>query len=400
MTGDLPLPDLPESLDLQIDESALRRPSARPSQSFLVRIGAVRDPVELAPAFAEILRVDLPTAQRIAVNAPGVLVAGVSRETAEDVAERVRALGVKATPQEEVAPAPSEHPPGISTSSRPPSARPPAARGGLSPSPRVSSPAPDASGEGPGEGFWAQTPVAFMAPFLGRGWALLAASGVAGVGVGLVVVVPGFLIKLGALIGLQLVAFGLFVESFNRLAQAATYRDSESWFPEPMSELPNPSALFWRGLVNVLVFAMLASPAVALALYTDSVFVALVAQIALFLYWPMALTVQSVSGRLAGPLDVLAVARGVVVAPVEYLSVCLLTFAAIAGSTLVVVAATGVGALAIGASDVGLGGGAMLYAFVAFAWYAAIGYFHGVLGYLMGSLVRSRSEAFEFLHES
>ena len=60
-------------------------------------------------------------------------------------------------------------------------------------------------------------------------------------------------------------------------------------------------------------------------------------------------------------------------------------------------ALSGVGALALGASDAGLGGGALLFAAVAFAWYAAIGYFHGVLGYLMGALVRSKGEAFAFL---
>jgi len=399
---DLPiLPDL-TGLEphLELDESALHAPSERPGPSFRVRVGPVRDPVATAPALVDILGVDLPTAQKIAVNAPGVILSQVARPEAEKTASALEALGLRATVEDESTPErpvserpPSLRPPSLRPSARPPSERPPGSTG----------PGIDAldrePGTGPGDGFWVQAPVAFVAPVLGRGPWLLVVSGMAGVGVGLMVMVPGLLLKLGALIGVQLVAFGIFVEIFDRLAQAATFRDDDAWLPEPRSELPNATALFYRGVVNVLVFAMLAAPAVAFAIYTRSATLALVAQVALFVYWPMALTVQSLSGRLAGPLDVVSVLRGIIAAPLEYLCVCLLTFGAIAGSTFVVAALTGAGALALGASGGGLGSGAAFYMGVAFVWYAAIGYFHGVLGYLMGSLVRSKSERFTFLEE-
>lgn len=384
-TDDLPVPDLP---DLELDEAAFRAPAPAAGPSFRVQVGPVRDPVEVAPELVAILGVDLATAQRIAVNAPGVIVSGAARDTAERIARQVEALGIKARVEEDGA---SERPisvaPGRGPSDRP---APPSSVRPPEPAPRRSS--------GPGDGFWVQTPVAFVAPFLGKGSLLLAATGLTGVGVGLMAVLPGLCMKIGFLIGLQLVALGLFVETFNRLAQAAIYRDDDSLLPEPVSDLPQMSTLFWRGVVNFFVFALLAAPGILVAIYARSVSIAIACQVALFLYWPMALTVQSVSGRLTGPFDVVSVLRAMVAAPLEYLVVCVLTIAAIAGSVMVVIAVTGVsavGAQAMGGNSIGTG--ATLLVIVSFVWYAAIAYFHGVLGYLMGALVRSKGDAFDFL---
>ncbi len=378
---DLPLPDL--------DDPPPPPPAAG---AYRVQVGAIRDPVGSAPALARILGVDLPTAQRIAVNAPGVLVAGLARIAAERVARDVEALGIRARVEEEGAPSrPLSGRPEAPSSVRPgaPSSRPPAALAA----------APAASGSGPGDGFWLQAPVAFVAPLLGKGSLLLAAAGFTGLGAAVIAAAPGLFIKIGIVLALQLVALGIFIEVFNRLAQAAIYRDDDAWLPEPISELPDMKTLFWRGVVNLVVLALLGTPAVLVALKLDNAAVAIGIQIALFVYWPMALTVQSISGRLTGALDFLSVGRGIVAAPLEYLTACVLTFAAIAGSTALVLAIAGASVMAVASAGGGFGSGFAVYCVVSFAWFTAIAYFHGVLGYLMGALVRSKRAAFEFLTE-
>lgn len=388
---DLPLPDL------ELDEVALHGAAPASAPPWCVQIGAIRDPVESAGPLAEILGVDLGTASRIAVNAPGMALSGVPRAQAERVAQQIEGLGIEARAEAEGAPPAPSAPPG-------PSSFAPAAPVSHRPEPMAPT-APARSREssgasGPGDSFWAQTPVAFMAPFLGKGSLLLLAAGVAGVGVAFITVAPGLFIKLGVVLALQLTAFGLFVEVFDRLAQAAIYRNEDRWLPEPTSDLPDAKVLFWRGLVNFIAFGILAVPSVLVAIYLRSVGAVIACQVLLFLYWPMGLTVHSISGRMTGALDILSVFRGISAAPLEYLTVCVLTFAAIGGSTAVVIAVTGASALAAGLTGGGIGTGAIVVAVLAFAWYAAIAYFHGVLGYLMGALVRSKSESFEFLQES
>ena len=48
------------------------------------------------------------------------------------------------------------------------------------------------------------------------------------------------------------------------------------------------------------------------------------------------------------------------------------------------------------ANTVVVGTGAAV-ALLGFLYYAGVGYLHGVLGYLMGSLVRSKQDRFEFM---
>lgn len=252
---------------------------------------------------------------------------------------------------------------------------------------------------GPGDSFWLQAPVAFVAPFLGRGWVLLLASLGMGAAVGLVAVIPGFLFKLGILLATQLVAVGVFVETFNRLAQAAMYRDDEQWLPEPHSELPSLSVLFFRGLIMSLLLALLGAVPLIVLFQTESLGLTFLAELAIFLYWPMALTVQSVSGRLLGGIDVVSVFRAVMIAPLEYVASCILTIGAMTLSVLGAGTVIGAGALAAAASGGSLGVGIAVYFLVMGALYAAVAYLHGVLGYLMGSLIRSKGDAFAFLSE-
>jgi len=390
MPGDLPLPDL--DLDLDLPEPPAPAASAG---RFSVHIGAIRDPVDAAPQIASILGVDAATAARLCVAAPGTLVSDLPRAEAERVAGAIRALAIPARVE--------GSPP---TGSAPPSQRPRPASAHPAPSApppgRHSGRAHDLEldhGEPPS--FWPQAPVAFLAPFLGKGALLLVAAGVTGVLTVAVAAAPGLLLKLGALVFVAFVGLGLHFETFNRLAQAAMARDEDAWLPDPQSDLPGLSALFFRGLLLMAVGALLAVVPVLVGWGTRDAAATLAAVSVLQLYWPMALTVMSVSGRALGALDFPVVLRAIVVAPLEYIAVCALTLGAIVGSTLAVGMASGAGALALGAADSqpGVLSGLTLLAFMSFLWFAGIAYFHGVMGYLMGALIRSKGERYHFLME-
>lgn len=373
MTPDLPLPELP------LDPTPPR--SSSPSDStWLVRVSAFRDPVAASAQLAMLLRLDLERARMIAMNAPGVLIAGVDRIRAEQIAAAVRTLGVKARVEDALDPRPlSSFPP-------PPSRRPPAP------------PAPTREAPTDRGGFWGQVPVAFVAPFLGQGPLLLLAAGCAGLAVMASLLIPFFVVyKLiaGAFFGL--VALGVVYETFDRLAQSATLREDGEWAGTPISRLPSMGALCWRGLavsfVSTLLWVALGAVAPLLADWR------LIGGLLLlsYLYWPMALTVMSIRGTVFGLLDLPAIVRGVAAAPLEYLTVCVTSFAALAGTTVAILAAMGISAGAGMVADLGLLGAGVAVFVAAFAYYAGVAYLHGVLGYLMGSLVRSKSERFEFL---
>lgn len=375
---ELPLPEMP----------APARTSSASDATWLVRVSAFRDPVAAAGELARMLRIDLPRARMIAVNAPGVLVSGLPRIRAEQIAAAVRELGVKARVEDVMDPGPlSSFPP------PPASSHPPAPNTEPRPAPERAAPAREERG-----GFWAQVPVAFVAPFLGQGALLLLAAGFAGLAVAVALVIPFFLIwKLVVATFFALVAVGVVYETFDRLAQSATLRDDDEWVGTPISRLPSMSALCFRGLVMSVMSAGIGFAVVALIPVLGDVRLVLGLLLLSYLYWPMALTVMSIRGSVLGLLDVVAIARGVAAAPLEYLTVCVASFVAIAGATFGLLAATGLGAGLGVIAGAGLLEVGLLVVGLAFAYYAGMAYLHGVLGYLMGSLVRAKSERFEFM---
>jgi len=385
--GDLPLPDL------ELDLPEPPAPAAPAEETWSVQIGAIRDPVDAAPAIASILGVDGATAARLCVAAPGTLVEGIRRAEAERIAGAVRALEIAARVE---ADAPVTAPP-----ERP-----------VSEPPTLASQAPSAPPPGRYSGrvhdddfeprhfpsFWPQAPVAFIAPFLGKGSLLLIAAGAAGVGTVLVAAAPGLLIKLGALMFVAFIGLGLNFETFNRLAQSAIARDEDQWLPEPESSLPALNELFFRGLLLLGVGLLLGAIPGLIGWMTRDAFVFVIALAAMMVYWPMALTVMSVSGRVLGAVDFPVVFKAIFTAPLEYVAVCLLTLGAILLMTLGVAGATGVGAVALGTGgEPGLFSGLAFVGVVSFLWYGGIAYFHGVMGYLMGALIRSKGDRFDFL---
>lgn len=373
MTHDLPLRELPSL-------PTAPRSSSPSDSTWLVRVSAFRDPVAASGELAKILRLDMERARMIAMNAPGVLISGTTRIRAEQIAAAVRELGVKARVEDALAPGPL-------SSFPPPAAKP------VRPAPNRPERAPRDRG-----GFWLQVPAAFLAPFLGQGSLLLLSAGLAGVAVMGALVIPFFIVyKLVVGLFFALAATGIVYETFDRLAQSATLRDDDEWVGSPISRLPSMMELCGRGLavsfVSGLVWVGMAAAAPVLADWRLFLGLLLVS----YLYWPMALTVMSIRGTVFGLLDVFAIVRGIAAAPLEYLVVCVASFAALAGTTVAVLGAMGVTAGAGLHAGHGLVGAGLTVFVAAFAYYAGIAYLHGVLGYLMGSLVRAKSERFEFL---
>lgn len=374
---------------------------------YQVRVGAIADPVATAPAVAKLLEVELAIAQRICMKMPGVMLTEVSHVEAERVAKALRAVGVRAEARiirPDPTDAPSVQPPdpraaptGRPGPSRPAPSRPGPSRPGPS-RPAPSRPAP--AGAGPGDSFWLQVPVAFLAPFVGRSWILLVLSGLVGVGLLTLLLVAPILLKLVGGLFLCLVGVGLTAETFGGLARAALMRDDDAWLPNISGNLPTVGDLLVRGILLMVVGFLLSAVPVFILSKTDSTRAFLIAQAILLVYWPMALAAASLSGRTWAALDAPWVLRGIFIAPVEYLVVCVLGLGSIFLTAYGIMSSSFGEALLANLSDASAGTISerfAMYATYAFMLYAGFGYYHGFMGYLMGALVRSKSERFDYL---
>jgi hypothetical protein len=246
--------------------------------------------------------------------------------------------------------------------------------------------------------FWARIPVSFVAPFMGRGWLLLAATGATGA-VGLtVLLLPGFLLRLIMGLGLTTAAVGMLASVFGQVAQAALADDGDGDVEVSDVRVPHPVDLMASGalslIVAILVFGMpywLATRGVAPPIVFASLAIP-------YLYWPMALTVRGISGRVGGVFDVLSIVRGILAAPVGYLVVALISFAGLTGLSLAMAATAALAAVSMSVSD----GGSVIAAIftmggLGFVLFAGLAYVHGVVGYLMGALVAANEKRFAFL---
>jgi len=356
-----------------LPEPASSEPPKTPS--WRVRASAFRDPVRDSERVADALRLPLEDAQRQVVEGMFPLDAGARRADADWVAEQLRALGAKAVVEDGRAPS---TPPRPVASTEPPPPEP------------VESPEEPPLDARPS--FWREAPWALVAPVLGRGAWLLLACGLLGAASFVVVSLPGLLSRLllGATLGLA--GVGALTEIFGRLAQAASGReDGEA--PDVTFAPPPFTTLIFRGLFTSGLLALFAGLLFALARARfPALTLGLLTALA-WAYWPMGLAVQGISGELTRILDVVAVVRGVVRAPLEYLAVV-----AASGLVWVGIGLAAGGALVsivIGGIDTPLATGATL----AFVGFVLIGYLHGVLGYLMGALIATKEEAFLFLRE-
>lgn len=359
MRDALPLPDLPVP-DLD------GPPQPSDGATWLVQARAFRDPVGDAERVAAALGLHLSAAQRLVASAPVVLRERVRREEAERVAAILTGLGAKVV-VENVAPPSSVPSPGA-----------------------ASAPAPLADDDGAWErSFWSELPTAFVAPILGKGALGIAACGALGAATWLVLAyVPG-IAKLGVGFVLGLVTLGITIELFAKLAQAAVSREKGA-LPAPQLGMPEASALAVRGLATLVVLALFG----ALGWLVTQAGVSALSSVALALafcaYWPLGLAIQGISGRFTGVFDVMAAARCVAIAPLEYTAVVLVSLVLLIGLSVGVVAG---GVLTAGASESAFATGLA----VAFLYFAALAYGHGVLGYAMGALVATKEERFAFL---
>lgn len=366
MRDPLPVPDLPLP---DLDGGG---PSSS-SATWRVRASAFRDPVGDAERVAVALGLELSEAQRLVASAPVFVGEGSRREEAERIAAALAGLGAKVV---------------VEDASAPRSAPPPASGPrSTAPSRAQESSEDDAEWE---RSFWAELPMAFLAPVLGMGVLPILGAGVLGVlGWFVLLYVPGF-VKLFAGVAAILTGVGLVIEVFAKLAQAAHGRDRGS-LPAPHFAMPELSALALRGLTTVIVLVVFGA---MLWFVAQSGIAVLTLAVALLIgaYWPLGLAIQGVSGRFFGIFDLPAAVRSIAIAPLEYLAVVGVSYVLLVGLSFAL--AYG-GMLAVGAIEAPV----IMEIVVAFLYFAALTYAHGVLGYAMGALIAAKEERFAFLVE-
>lgn len=355
--NDLPLPDLPV-------------PDLDGSRTWRVRASAFRDPVGDAERVAVALGLDLAEAQRLVASAPVVIGKDMAREEAERIASALAEIGAKVLLEDATAAAPRAI--ASTQSSRPPS--------------RNDSPAADED-DPPARSFWAELPMAFFAPLLGRGALAIAGCGCSGTFAWLLAAyVPGIL-KLAGVTALVLITLGMIMEIFAKLAQAAASRDPGA-LPAPHIRMPEKSELFVRGLSTVLVLVVFGTLFWLVSQAGLPPFFHVVVAVAIGAYWPMGLAIQGVSGRFLGVFDVLSAARSIAIAPLEYGAVVVVSCLLLVSLALVVV---------LGGAVAFASGSAVFAIPLVFLYFGALTYVHGVLGYAMGALIASKEDRFEFL---
>lgn len=379
MTDSLPIPELPVP-DLEDPPSGTWRVYAR----------AFRDPVGDADRVAVALGLALDDARRLVASAPAVICERVRRSEAERIAALLEAFGAKVLVEDErgahaepstqpsIQPSPITQP--SPTTQPPPHIAPVVEHGDLARS------------------FWVELPLAFIAPVLGKGALLIAGAGLLGaLALFIALFVPMLFVKIAGAILLGTVGLGILVEVFAKLAQAASHREPGT-LPVPQLGMPDRATLTMRGFSVVAVLALVG--ALAYALGKDGSRIGPSA-LALFFaaYWPLGLAIQGITGRFIGIFDVLAGARVIAAAPVEYAVVVVLSYALLLGLSLVVYVGgmlTLVTTAVLAGANVAIAAGAFV---ILFLYFAGLTYAHGVLGYAMGALVSSKEERLAFLVE-
>ena len=177
------------------------------------------------------------------------------------------------------------------------------------------------------------------------------------------------------------VYLGLLGIYFGQAAQAGLEDDGSR--PQPRWSVPAQQDLLFRGGALVLVTLLLFVVPAGLVYEGASPVVAYIAVLIPYVYWPMALTVSAITGRLTSLFNPIEIGKGIIAGGLPYVAVVSFGFLAYAGLTALL-------PLGLSAGPVGalISGVALAFSF---------GYITGVQGYLMGCIVGSRPEKFEGL---
>ena len=233
--------------------------------------------------------------------------------------------------------------------------------------------------------FFERLPFAFVAPLLGKAWALLLFSALVPAGASLLLTLDvGIVLRVSFAVPALLFSIGLLTEVFSRLAQEGA--DNDEGVPSPTLGDTNLQTVIGSGITTVFIVALLfVLPAylffrqhIGIGVFTALSFLP-------YVYWPMALTVQGITGDIVAGLDLPLVFRTMARAPVKYLTVVALGFG------LTVALSLGA-ALAVGALVALLGISPALIFGVTFVFFGTMTYLHGVVGYAMGRLVATEDK--------
>ncbi|MFT5356599.1 MAG: hypothetical protein ACI9KE_003824, partial [Polyangiales bacterium] len=251
-----------------------------------------------------------------------------------------------------------------------------AASGSLSPR-QAMSPGPSVLVEGK---FFERLPFAFVAPLLGKAWALLLFSALVPACASLLLTLDvGLVLRVSFAVPALLFSIGLLTEVFSRLAQEGA--DNDEGVPSPTLGDTDLQTVLGSGITTVFIVALLfvlpaylfLSQYIGIGTFTALSFLP-------YVYWPMALTVQGITGDVVAGLNLPLVFRSMARVPLKYLVVVALGFG------LTVALSLG-SAFVVGALMVVVGPSRALIFGATFVFFGTMTYLHGVVGYAMGRLV-------------
>ncbi|MFK7998837.1 MAG: serine/threonine protein kinase [Polyangiales bacterium] len=238
--------------------------------------------------------------------------------------------------------------------------------------------------------FFERLPFAFVAPLLGKAWALLLFSAlVPACAAVLLTLDVGLVLRVSFAVPMFLFSIGLLTEIFSRLAQEGA--DNDVGVPSPTLGDTELQTVLGAGMATLFIVALLfVFPAYLFIAQYIGVVTFTVLSFLPYVYWPMAFTVQGITGDIVAGLDVVLVFRTMLRAPVKYFVVVALGFGLTVALSIAVGVVSGMLLATVGPSR-------FLVFGLTFVFFGTVTYLQGVMGYAMGRLVATEDKLAEAL---
>lgn len=233
--------------------------------------------------------------------------------------------------------------------------------------------------------FFERLPFAFVAPLLGKAWALLLFSAfVPACAAVLLTLDVGLVLRVSFAVPMFLFSIGLLTEVFSRLAQEGA--DNDEGVPSPTLGDTDLQTVLGAGMATLFIVALLfVFPAYLFFAQYIGVVTFTVLSFLPYIYWPMAFTVQGITGDIVAGLDVVLVFRTMLRAPVKYFVVVALGFGLTVALSIAVGVISGILVASVGPSR-------SLAFGLTFVFFGTMTYLQGVIGYAMGRLIATEDK--------
>lgn len=228
-------------------------------------------------------------------------------------------------------------------------------------------------------------PFAFVAPLLGKAWALLLFSALVPACAAMLLTLDvGLVLRVSFAVPMFLFSVGLLTEVFSRLAQEGA--DNDEGVPSPTLGDTELQTVLGAGMATLFIVALLfVFPVYLFIAQYIGVVTFTVLSFLPYIYWPMAFTVQGITGDIVAGLDVVLVFRTMLRAPVKYFVVVALGFGLTVALSIAVGVISGMLIATVGPSR-------SLVFGLTFVFFGTVTYLQGVIGYAMGRLVATEDK--------